>query len=79
MVYVGVPNSRGFASLGCLLIIYLARKAGKIQSKIWYITFLILAVIDNPIFRLHLTRAEWIIIDIITLVLMLASIPYIIP
>jgi len=57
----------------CGIFAYLAVQAQKEEKENWVWTFGIIAVIYNPIFRIHLNRDLWSIINIITIGIAVAS------
>jgi hypothetical protein len=58
----------------CVLFVFLATQAFVRNKYGWVWTFGILTGIYNPIFRVHLNRETWSIINVLTMLVALASI-----
>ncbi len=53
----------------CLVFIHLKK-----NEKPWIISFIIVAIIYNPILSIHLTRQIWTVINLLTIILTVLSI-----
>ncbi|MDP6924132.1 MAG: DUF6804 family protein [Candidatus Scalindua sp.] len=58
----------------CVTLIYQACKAVSLKIYIWVWILVIMALVYNPIFRLHFHRDLWFAINIITSVIVVVSI-----
>lgn len=59
----------------CPIFIYLASRAHKQNLERWRNSFLVLALVYNPLIRVHLSRPEWQAINLATLLAVWASAP----
>ncbi len=58
----------------CAAFAYLAFQVFAREKQGWIWTFGVIAVVYNPVFRIHLTRGIWSAINIITIVIAIASV-----
>ena len=58
----------------CVAFVYLAVQAFRQHKKTWVWVLGITAAVYNPIFRVHLTRGIWSVVNVVTMVIALASI-----
>ena len=58
----------------CGVFAYLAFLAFNQEQQFWVWVFGIMAAVYNPIIRVHLTREIWSVLNVITIVIVVASI-----
>jgi hypothetical protein len=58
----------------CAVFAYLAIQAYAQAKQAWVWIFVLTALIYNPLIRLHLTREIWSVVNIVTIVVAVASI-----
>lgn len=58
----------------CGISIYLALRAYEQQNMGWVWTLGIMAAVYNPIFRVHLTREIWSVVNVVTMGIFIATI-----
>ena len=58
----------------CAVFIYLALKALELEKEAWVWVLGIVAIVYNPIFRIHLTRKIWCVLNIATIVIAMSSV-----
>lgn len=59
----------------CPIFMYLASRAHNQNLERWRNSFLVLALVYNPLIRVHLSRLEWQAINLATLLVVGASAP----
>lgn len=57
----------------CAVCVYIAMRAAEIGKTKWTWIFGVTAVIYNPLIRIHLTREIWSVINVVTMLLLLAT------
>lgn len=53
----------------CSISIYLGYRARELQKSIWFWLLVILAIVYNPLVRIHLTREVWSLVNVAAIVL----------
>lgn len=61
---------RIFGTIGLVHLAYIEHLN---KRKFFAITFFILAILFNPIFKIYFGRAEWLIIDVISIIIIIIS------
>lgn len=59
--------------VSCAVFSILAFRAQRLDQRNWSRGFVVLAIIYNPLFRVHLTRFEWTAINLVTIVATILS------
>lgn len=59
----------------CAVFTYLAFQAFAKEKKRWVWVLGVTAAIYNPVFFIHLTREIWSIVNVVTIIIAIASIP----
>lgn len=54
----------------CGIAIYLAFQSHEMNKQVWLYAFIGTAILYNPIFRIHLDRETWSVINIATIILL---------
>ena len=57
----------------CPLFVYLAVRSADLRHGAWMWIFGVLAIVYNPIFRFHATRGFWSVVNVGTIVVVVAS------
>lgn len=58
----------------CSISIYLGYRARELQKSIWFWLFVIVAIVYNPLVRVHLARDIWSVVNVATIVLFASAI-----
>jgi hypothetical protein len=58
----------------CGIFVFLAVKAHEQKQVGWVCVLTIAAVVYNPIFRVHLNRVIWTVVNLVTIVLLIATV-----
>ena len=57
----------------CGISVYLTWRAYQLGNPGWAWTLVIVAVVYNPILRIHLTRGIWSVVNVVTIILLAVS------
>jgi phosphoglycerol transferase MdoB-like AlkP superfamily enzyme len=83
LLFTGIPSGLSYGYyiflrwVACICAIYIAYKAMEIEKTSWTWVFGIIALLFNPIFRFHMSKEMWSVIDFITAIIFIVSIFFI--